>query len=577
VTQLSGGACLRILLALGAGCSLVFAQPSAVPVILQQPQSRLASLGSNAVLDVVVDPATTNVRYQWRLNGGNIPGQTTPTLQIEEVQVGDAGTYSVAVYTDAGAIESDDAELQLAGLPIVSFSDLFAAGPLLSSVSGMVRGNNVGATGESGEPLHVGKLPRHSVWAMWTAPATPGIVTFKTVGSSFDTLLAVYAGNLLTQLSEVRGDDDDGGFLTSQVTFRTQPQTTYRIAIDGFGGAAGRFILSWNFESTTNSLPLFTSEPLEQAFAPGADAVFSVTTATNYSWQWYFNGQPLPNETTATLRVRNVSVTNVGLYFCRGFNGERFRDTRTVRLQINANEFGVADPASLSTEKLFDVRLLANDFAGTQKSARRKSVAHGFSGTQIFSTLGSTKEIGEPLHCGLVGGASEWFAYQAETNGLLCIDTEGSNFDTVLAVYTGPGDSFASLVSVACDNNSGLDGKDSRVSFPATAGTIYWIAVDGVNNPNNGQPAKGSVTLHYRMVLPLNFSAMSYTSEAGGKLSFRISGTPNLATTIEASTDLASASWLPLVTNTSASGVFNYTNMGVSAFSNRYYRAVNRF
>src|SRR6185503_12098024 len=33
---------------------------------------------------------------------------------------------------------------------------------------------------------------------------------------------------------------------------------------------------------------------------------------------------------------------------------------------------------------------------------------------------------------------------------------------------------------VACDNNSGADGLDSKTAFPCTASTIYWIAVDGV-------------------------------------------------------------------------------------------------
>src|SRR5258705_316553 len=83
-----------------------------------------------------------------------------------------------------------------------------------------------------------------------------------------------------------------------------------------------------------------------------------------------------------------------------------------------------------------------------------------------------------PLHCGIAGGASEWFAWQCPTNGTAVINTDGSSFDTVLAVYIGPGDSYSTLSNVACDNNSGTNGRTSRVTFAATSGTIYFIAVD---------------------------------------------------------------------------------------------------
>jgi hypothetical protein len=399
-------------------------------------------------------------------------------------------------------------------------------------------------------------------------------VTFKTAGSGFDTLLAVYRGFSIDALSEVASDDDSGGFLTSEVSFRTQPQTLYSIAVDGLAGASGRFLLNWSFEQTADTLPDLTSQPVDQTVAPGSDVLFSTSTSSNVVWQWFFNGQPMPNQTSSDLLLKNVGPANVGSYFCRAFNGRRSNETRTVRLEINVDEFGLADPAAITTEKLFDSRLRVNP---TGKARRSKAVAHGFSGTQIFSTLGSTKEPGEPNHCGVVGGASEWFAYQADTNGTLYIDTDGSNFDTVLAVYTGPGDDFATLVSTACDNNSGLDGQDSRVSFSATAGTIYWIAVDGVNNPSTGNPARGNVVLHYRLVMPLTLTATAYTNTSSGKLTFRVSGTPNLPATIQASTSIVSTSWISLVTNTSSTGVFNYTNTGVNALSKRYYRAMNRF
>ena len=49
----------------------------------------------------------------------------------------------------------------------------------------------------------------------------------------------------------------------------------------------------------------------------------------------------------------------------------------------------------------------------------------------------SGKEPGEPNHARNRGGASSWFAWTAPTTRPVTIDTIGSNFDTVLAVYRG--------------------------------------------------------------------------------------------------------------------------------------------
>lgn len=61
--------------------------------------------------------------------------------------------------------------------------------------------------------------------------------------------------------------------------------------------------------------------------------------------------------------------------------------------------------------------------------------------------------------------------------GRATLNTHGSSFDTLLAVYTGS--SVGSLTSVAANDNDGTAGGTSSVSFIAQAGTDYRIAVDG--------------------------------------------------------------------------------------------------
>lgn len=82
------------------------------------------------------------------------------------------------------------------------------------------------------------------------------------------------------------------------------------------------------------------------------------------------------------------------------------------------------------------------------------------------------------------GSASIWFEWTAQTSQSVQVDTLGSDFDTVLAVWL-KGRVLNALDQVA-SNNDAADGKQSLVTFEAVAGTTYLIAVYGyVGNTGN--------------------------------------------------------------------------------------------
>jgi len=142
----------------------------------------------------------------------------------------------------------------------------------------------------------------------------------------------------------------------------------------------------------------------------------------------------------------------------------------------------------------------ANDnFANAQ-------VISGNSGSVNGTNTNATKESGEPSHAGNVGGASVWYQWQAPNSGSAIISTAGSNFDTLLAVYTG--NTVSALTSVASnDDDTGV--LTSKVTFNATGGTTYRIAVDGYNG------ASGNITLNWS--LPASTGAIAtMTSPANG-------------------------------------------------------------
>jgi hypothetical protein len=119
----------------------------------------------------------------------------------------------------------------------------------LSGATGTIAESNVNDSRQNGEPNHADAYGGVSVWHRWTAPSS-GRVTFETTGSSIDTLLAIYRGDVLTSLNSVGHNDDceayvDDAMTTSCVTFNAVSGSVYRIAIDGYNYDEGDIQLSW--------------------------------------------------------------------------------------------------------------------------------------------------------------------------------------------------------------------------------------------------------------------------------------------------------------------------------------------
>lgn len=112
----------------------------------------------------------------------------------------------------------------------------------------------------------------------------------------------------------------------------------------------------------------------------------------------------------------------------------------------------------------------------------------GASGAVNGTTLGATREGGEPSHGSEDPSASAWYVWTAGFTGGVTFDTCSlESFDTALAVYIG--DTVSRLRRIAANDNSCL--TRSRVRFAARRGRTYRIAVDTVG------PASGVFTLSW--------------------------------------------------------------------------------
>jgi immune inhibitor A len=137
-----------------------------------------------------------------------------------------------------------------------------------------------------------------------------------------------------------------------------------------------------------------------------------------------------------------------------------------------------ASGPSMTANVLVTLSALPNDNA----SAATDILGMPFSGT--WNSTSATVEGGESSPCGSIG-KTLWYRYTPpvsppSTGYDVTVDTIGSDFDTVLAVYEETGASPpASLSPLMCNDNASGLGLQSRVYFTAFPGTVYYIQAGG--------------------------------------------------------------------------------------------------
>ncbi len=319
------------------------------------------------------DPATDGVPTDFTVNDSSVL-QNLGNGQFVALQPGST-TVEVTAFNFGGCNDLFDTAFVTVVFPPPSNDD-FANHFVLAGTSVVTNGTTNGATGQSGEPLHAGLSNTRSTWWEWSAPAG-GQVTISTCGSSFDTVLAVYTGTALDALTTVASNDDHCG-LQSAVNFTANAGNSYLIAIDGFGGVSGDYVLNISYPAPSND---------------------------NF-----------------------------------------------------ANRITLTGSAPAATG----------------------------------NNLSATRESGEPTHAaGNSGGKSVWWQWKAPSNGFVTIFTCGSNFDTLLGVYSGTAVNSLTLVA----SNDDFCGLQSQVTFAATAGTTYQIAVDGYKYFDEPEARSGNIVL----------------------------------------------------------------------------------
>jgi PKD repeat protein len=415
-----------------------------------------------------------------------------------------AGTsYMIAV---DGTDGSGDFELDL---PPVN--DAFTGAVTLPepAIYGYTYSNTSEATAEAGEPAHAGSPARHSLWYRYTA-STTGHTTLDTcVESTRSTRLAVYRGTAVSALAAVAASGPVAGCaggLGARVTFATTAGTSYMIAVDDSGGAAffglraqtapanddranAQALSSYDGYATSGTTTAATREAGEpdHAHASGTASVWFTWTPTQTrdvtldTCQYTYFDTALAVYTAAGPGLDEVASNDDGPGCASGGSLVRFHAIAGTTYNIAVDGHGG------STGTFFLTLGFAPDNDDRANATRVTPT-----GDSYVSTRAATREAGEPQHAGNPGGHSVWFRFTATRAGTVPIDTCGSSFDTLLAVYTADDAALTPVVSDADTADCTPSTYGSRVDVPVVAGATYWIAIDGRNG------ASGYASLHFR-------------------------------------------------------------------------------
>lgn len=163
------------------------------PVITAAPVAQTAVEGGEARFAVTATgPALT---YAWRKDGTVLPGATAAQLELRNLQLSQAGAYSVAVSNGAGAVESPAVRLTVnrAANP-GRLVNLSVRTPLAAADEVLSMGYVVGGAGTAGSK------------PVLLRAVGPGLAAFGVAGVLRDPRLETYAGQARTG-----GNDNWGG------------------------------------------------------------------------------------------------------------------------------------------------------------------------------------------------------------------------------------------------------------------------------------------------------------------------------------------------------------------------------
>lgn len=392
------------------------------PIVSGQPQNTSVVVGQTAtfgVTNIGIAPFT----YQWRLNGVNLTGATSPTLTLNNVQTNQGGAYSVRIDNALGFTFSTNATLTVLVPAFVT------ADPTNLTV---LAGSSATFT------VTPGGTPPFSY--QWRFNGT------NLSGANADTLVVpnaqfVNAGNYSV------------------------------LVVNAYGSAT-----SANATLTVNSPPIITTQPAGRVASVAAPVTFTVGIGGTapFSYQWRFNGSNITGATASTLTLSGVVGAHAGLYSVVVTNAYDLATSASAPLTVIpvrvfspwgavAGGFG-SDAASGVAVDASGNAFVVGHFSGTAT----------FGATQLTNSgardgfLAKFSAAGQMLWVRALGGPG------FDAVNAVAVDAGGNCY--LVGNYEG----IASFGSVSLTNTSASSFSDVFIAKFDTSGSAVWARSLGV-------------------------------------------------------------------------------------------------
>ena len=280
--------------------SFAVAAPPSIDISVQ-PQSQTVAAGGSATFSVA---ATGNgrLKYQWRLNGANLSGQTSAILVLNNVTVAQAGDYWVIVSDSLSSISSAPAKLTVNAAPVTPVAPSIVTQPVSRAVA--IGGNVVFFV------VAAGDAPLTYQWRL------NGVDLPGQTGTSLtlNNVQASRAGSYSVVVSNVAGTKTSDSAVLTVLPSLTRP--------------------------------VIIVQPESRTALPGENVIFSVVASGNPTptYQWLRNGVEITGETKALITLTNVQPSQAGDFTVRVTNSEGAVTSASATLIVNSPPVSAGTP-----------------------------------------------------------------------------------------------------------------------------------------------------------------------------------------------------------------------------------------
>jgi Immunoglobulin I-set domain len=316
------------------------------PLIISQPGNQTVKVGQTATFSVTAT-GTGPLTYQWYVNGVPINGAISSTYTTPPTTSSQGGSvYTVTVSNSVGSVTSNGATLTVQVIPPIAgslvpsnatppYNSPVMLIPSFSGGTAVIGSTGVGSSDITASAVSGGSYPTPALTSAKTytltvtSPQGTVVSTTCLVTPTPVTITPIVPANQTTAPGQLTFTATATGGLTNGLTW-TASTGTFSGNVWTSPTAPGTYTITATsvdepsvsvLTTSTISGPTITTQPVSQHVCTGSSIVLSVTASYASSYQWNFNGTPIPRATNSSYTISTAAAANAGNYTVTVTNG----------------------------------------------------------------------------------------------------------------------------------------------------------------------------------------------------------------------------------------------------------------